>query len=124
MMWLPIKKTHLNISAVVIILIMANGIGFWFFMRPGLPPNTFGGTVTELTADTVTVVDVHGRTESFLIASSTKTVFGKREAAMGDLRVGGFVMVTTDIPIPHATATKIRVMSTDPFTRGHNQPRP
>jgi hypothetical protein len=119
-----IKKQYFVAAGIFLLLVVLNIGGFWFFLRPGLPANTFGGKVVTVTDHTLLVVDAHGRTEQFTIASSTKIVFGKKDATETELAAGVFVMVSTESHKPAATATKIRIMSTDPFVRPHKTPTP
>ena len=113
----PLKKQYLIAALIVVVLVVINIAGFWFFLRPGVPHNTFGGKVATTTDHTLSVVDAHGRTEQFTIASTTKIVFGKRDTSEAELAAGVFVMVTAESRKPSATATRIRILSTDPFNR-------
>lgn len=119
-----LKKQYLIAALIVAVLVVVNVVGFWFFLRPGVPNNTFGGKVSAVSEEVLSVVDVHGRTEQFLIASTTKVVFGKTDTSVTELTAGIFVMVSTESRKPFATATKIRIMSTDPFDRSHKPPTP
>lgn len=119
-----LKKQYLVAALVVLVLVVINIVGFWFFIRPGVPNNTFGGKVSTVSEEILSVVDVHGRTEQFLIASTTKVVFGKTDTSVTELTAGIFVMVSSESRKPFATATKIRIMSTDPFNRPHKPTAP
>ena len=111
-----LKKQYLIAVVIILVLVAINVAGFWVFLRPGVP-NTFGGKVAELSDQTLSVVDAHGRSQLFTLASSTKIVFGKNVSSSTDLLPGVFVMVTAVSREPSATATKIRILSTDPFNR-------
>jgi len=118
------KKIYLTALFIILGLIVLNVAVFWFFLRPGLPGNTFGGKISAISETTLTVVDAHGRAELFALATSTKIMYGKESSSIANLVPGTFVMVSTAERGLSATATKIRIMSTDPFTRGHNDPQP
>ena len=113
----PLKKQYLIAGAVLFVLVVINIGGFWFFLRPGVPDNTFGGKVAELSDHSLSVIDARGRTQVFTLATSTKIVFGKNTSSSTSLVPGVFVMVTAVSREPSATATKIRIVSTDPFNR-------
>ncbi len=118
------KKQYFIAAGIVLFLVVINIGGFWFFLRPPLPANTFGGKVSVVADHTLSVVDAHGRTEQFTIASTTKIIFGKKDATETELVAGVFVMVSAESRKPAATATKIRIISTDPFNRPHKPMAP
>jgi hypothetical protein len=118
------KKQYIIAGVVFLALVVVNVVVFWIFLRPGIPPNTFGGKVITVSSSTLAVTDVRGRTEFFTIATSTKIVFGKHVSSETDLTPGAFVMVSTASHEPSATATKVRIMSTDPFTKAHKPVTP
>jgi hypothetical protein len=119
-----VKKQYLIAAGVFLLLVIINIVVFLFLLRPGVPPNTFGGKVSAVTNESLSISDAHGRTTLFTLASSTKVVFGKNIATITDLTPGVFVMVSIKSPEPYATATKIRIMSTDPFNRPHKPATP
>jgi hypothetical protein len=112
-----IKKQYSAVVLVLIILAALNIAGFLFLWRPQVPPNTFGGKIVSLSDHSITITDAHGGTRTFIIASSTKIVVGKNVAPETDVTLGAFVMLNAATYEPAATATKIRILSTDPFRR-------
>ncbi len=119
-----INKQYLIAGAVVAALIVMNIVGFWF-MRPGPPPDAFAGKIAAVSESSLTVVDAKGHTRIFSMSTSTLVVTGKDVAVGAVLATGTFVMVTTELPGPDATAVKkIRILSTDPFNRPHKGETP
>ena len=98
-------------------LVAINIAVFVFFARPGLPPHTFGGKVATVSDHTLTVVDVRSVAHTFTIASTTDVVLGRKATPETTLTEGTFVLVTAESSLVAATATKIRLMSTDSFNR-------
>lgn len=115
----PHRKQYLIAAVIFGLLILINVVGFWFFLRPGISNTTFAGTVSELSDNTITIVDGKGRPRIFTLATTTKIVTGKDVTSGTSLSIDTFVMISTNTDEGDAIATKIRIMSTDPFGRPH-----
>lgn len=119
-----IKKQYGVVVLVLVMLALVNIAGFWFFWHPHVPSNTFGGKVVSFSDQAITLVDAHGGTRTFTIAPSTLIVVGKNVAPETDIAIGVFVMLNAMTSDSSATATKIRILSTDTFKRQPKSPTP
>jgi hypothetical protein len=110
------RKEFLIAAVLLAALVLGNMIGFWFFTRHGASSSQYGGKVMALSDHAITIVDTRGTYRVFTIASSTRIVVGRNVTPETDVAVGSFVMVSAPAVESAATATSIRILSTDFFT--------